>query len=179
MFTIEKLEFDQVRYIERCSLAAHGEIIQTSFNNQAVVGMRTFYNDPTGGTEALMVIGGDESGLLTSLENMGNPPAVIVTGLVRLVATRIMPFNPLAKQPEVGNLLQQPEGAIYARSQVVLPGTITQPAYVCLRSGKPNAAGKTPLTGDYLQSLSFVSLQGISQSFELELLPEPVIVSAH
>jgi hypothetical protein len=74
MFVIEKLELDKIEYVERCSLAAHGEIIQTSFNNEGVVGMRTFYNSPTGGTEALMIIGNDENGLMTSLDEIGNPP---------------------------------------------------------------------------------------------------------
>lgn len=180
MSIIEKLRLDQVQYVERCSLAGHGEIIQTSYNHQACIGMRTFYDDPMGGAEAIMITGGDESGLMISLENIGNPPALIVSKLVRLVATKILPYNPLIKRPEVGNLLQDAAGSIFVRSQVIIPpGGVTQPAYVCLQSGgQPNTSGKVIQRGDCLQSLS-VNLSGISQSFDLELIPEPVLMSAH
>ena len=171
MFVIEKLELNKIEYVERCSLAAHGEIIQTSFNNEVVVGMRTFYNSPTGGAEALMIFGDDENGLMMSLDDIGNPPAIIATKLVRIVATSIAPFNPNTQQPG-GGLLQLPSGAVFARTQIVLAGPINQPAYVCL---KPDARMKA---GECHQYLPLVNLRGLSRSFALELIPEPFFVSA-
>lgn len=172
MFVIEKLELDKIEYIERCSLAAHGEILQTSFNDQVVMGMRTFSNTPTGGAEGLMIIGDDENGLMISLDEMGNPPAIIITKLVRIVATSIAPFNPNEKQPQTGSLLQLPSGAVFARTQMVISGSINQPTYVCL---KPDATIKP---GACHQYIPLVGLRGLSQSFKLELIPEPVFVSA-
>jgi hypothetical protein len=54
----------------------HGEIIQTTVQGQPVVGMRTFYNNPTGGLEAILLIGGQDHCLLASLDDIGNAPAV-------------------------------------------------------------------------------------------------------
>ncbi|MCU1340465.1 MAG: hypothetical protein JWO19_6046 [Bryobacterales bacterium] len=178
MFEITKLKFDQVQFVERCSLAPLGEIIQMFFNGQNVVGIRTYYNDAMGGAEAIMVIGGTDHGGLISLEHLGNAPAVIVTKLVRLVAARIAPFVPLIKQPEVGNLLQRPDGAMLGRSVVVSPSGVTQPAYVYLTPGKADNGRDIPI-GTCVNTLSFVDLRGISQSFELEMRPEPTIVSAN
>lgn len=174
MLALEKLSFDQVQYAERCSLVSHGEILQTAHNGNTVLGMRTFYNDPMGGAEALLVIGGPDHAALISLDALGNAPALIVTKLVRLVATNILPFSPSHSANEIGNLLQEPEGAFIARSQVFLsPNGNTQPAFVYLTNGNP----KSP-AGTYFQTLSSVNLRGVARAFELELRPEPLKVIA-
>jgi len=169
---IEKLNFDQIQYFERCSLVPHGEIIQTSFGDQTVIGMRTFYNDPMGGKEAILFIGGDDHGALVSLDQIGNAPALVVTRITTLVAIEIVPFNPNSQPPTVGNLLQL-DGALLGRSEVLHPGGITQPAYVYLTDGQAKS-----LRGTCTQTLSFVNLGGISRSFDLELQPEPLKVVA-
>jgi hypothetical protein len=104
MFHIQKLAFGQVQYVERCSLVPHGEIIQTAHNDQVVVGMRTYYEGPMGGDEAIMLLGGNDHCNLLSLEALGNGAALVITNLVRFVATDILPFNPTYKPPTVGNL---------------------------------------------------------------------------
>jgi hypothetical protein len=172
MVILEKLQFDQIEFVGQCSEAPRGEIIQTSFDDRILVGLRTFYDDPMGGGEAIMTIGGKDHGLLTSLHEIGNPPAVVISKLVRFVATGIKPFNPLARRPEIGNLLQLADGAILVRTQITLPQGTPQAAYVCLRSGN-----ETTQRGTFLQSISSASLRGVSQSFELELIPEPAIIA--
>jgi hypothetical protein len=175
---IEKLQFDQIKYIKQCSEAPHGEIIQTLDEKRGVlVGMRIFYIDPIGGGgESIMIIGGDDNCLLTSLHNIGNPPAVIITKLVRFVATGIAPFVPRTKRPETGNLLQLADGAILVKTEVVLPKGTKQAAYVCLQSGNEAAEGLQPTQrGAFLQGLDSADIRGISQSFELEKNPEPVV----
>lgn len=167
---IDTLPFDRIRYFERCSLVAHGEIIQTSVGDQAVIGMRTYYSDAMGGKEAILLIGGTDHGALLSLDQIGNAPALAVTDLVRFVATDIVPFNPQVRQPTVGNLLQL-DGALIGRSQVIHPGGVTQPAYVYLTNDQPK-----PSKGACTQSLSFVNLRGVSRSFDLEAQAEPLKV---
>jgi hypothetical protein len=166
----DTLPFDQIRYFERCSLVEHGEIIQISDGNQIATGMRTYYSDAMGGKEAILIIGGADHGALISLDDIGNPPALAVTDMVRFVAKDIAPFNPHVRQPTVGNLLQL-DGALIGRSQVIHPGGVTQPAYVYLTNDQAKQA-----KGACTQSLSFVNLRGISRSFDLELKPEPLKV---
>ena len=84
-----------------------------------------------------------------------------------------MPFNPIYKAPDLGNLLQHPDGALIARSQVIHSGGITQPAYVYLTDGKADSP-----KGTCVQTLSMVNMRGISRSFELEVRPEPVNITA-
>jgi len=180
---IEKLQFDQIEYIKQCSEAPNGAIIQMLDGKENIlVGMRTsFKKDPSNKNSsdakaALLIISGEDSGLVKELLDIGDLPAFVITKLVRFVAIGILP------RPEIGNLLHlATDGAILARAKVEhqqQPGT--QLAYVCLRSGnKGGGAAEATQRGTCLQSpVNNADLRIIAQSFELELIPEFVVGSA-
>ncbi|MET4071539.1 hypothetical protein ABID58_006353 [Bradyrhizobium sp. S3.2.6] len=127
-----------------------------------------------GGAEAIMFIGGADHGKLLSLDAIGNESAALmITKQVRFVATDVLPFNPVHKPAEVGSLLQNNDGTLIARSMVTQPGGLAVPAFVYLTS----ETTKSP-KGTCVGSLSMVNMRGISRSFALEQIPEPVKVLA-
>jgi hypothetical protein len=174
MLQIEKMQLNQVRFANRASLVPSGEIIQTSCDDQIIIGLRTFFND---GTEAIMLIGGQDHCRIVSLESVGNKPSLIITSLVRLIATDLMPFDPAQRPPERGNLLQMVHGAFVARGQIVrkeIPQT--PPAFVYLTPDPAIEHAKAVPSGTAVQVNNMTQARGISRSFSIEVITDPVRV---
>ncbi|MGJ4928724.1 hypothetical protein ACQR1I_13615 [Bradyrhizobium sp. HKCCYLS2038] len=166
MQLLEKIAFSDIETSERCSLVKHGEIVQFSHLQETHIGIRTFFDDPMGGKEAVFIIGGPDHGHLLSLDLIGNPAALIITKLVRFVAVEPAPFI-VGRTSTAGELYQQNESGAFLASGVVVDQSVRRPAYVYL-----TPEGEQFGSGHCLAMINPGRWRGISHRFEVEVLPD-------
>jgi hypothetical protein len=164
---LESIRLEDVAFVERCSLAPHGDILQFSVNKVDGVGIRTFISTVTGGAEALMFIGGADHGHVVALESIGNPAALNITQLVRIVAHEPYPFMDRVENIPTGALLYQPEtGAFLARGKVIHNNSPLQMSVFVYLTPEGE---KFPI-GHAIETINPTRWKGVARSFGLEAL---------
>jgi hypothetical protein len=146
---VNRLSLDQVRPLQRWTLAPLGSLLQLEITKgaQPAVFLRAEYDDASGGGDALLCLSGEDTGVLIPDKLAMRSFALDVTGLVRLVAVDPAPFDLTATGgAPVGSLVYNWAGgdSYFVRTKLFEPSGAGQSGFVCVSSTNPkHQVGKT------------------------------------
>ena len=131
---LDILALTELHWYDRWTLAERGALLQVRIRDHIRIGMRTSFQAANGERDGLVILGGDDAGVLVTEGVDG--PALDVSPLVMIVAVNPAPFERAAHLLPRGALLRYAEQDVYFVWVQMNGGNVT--GGVCIQSDEQN-----------------------------------------